>query len=336
MEKVKLSFAGLEIQFIDRDKALKQVEELAEKGTFPVYVIYGPEGCGKTAWLRQAMEILEKEFGYHVIYANPLSEEVGEALRFTPSIKDIVKEVLNTFPDPFSKIVNVAIRIASFVMKRMGRSRIAVLMDDIFQAVGVDKAEIYVKTLLNLIEYPPASYERIVVLVTSSEGVTRERVGRHNWATLYTLWNMPKKGFEELYNAIPNRKPSFEDVWKATGGNPRYLEELFKAKWSIDRAVEQIALRKSITHAFVRRWREHLEKAIEDPDYLWYGPEEVETLARELIEKNLIIYHLPPRNHDYWIDEPPPEKDLELGIGRYVAWQTPLHREAIRRALQRS
>jgi hypothetical protein len=35
-----------------------------------------------------------------------------------------------------------------------------------------------------------------------------------------------------------------------------------------------------------------------------------------------------------WINEPPPEKDLEIGVGRYVAWQTPLHRKAIRKALQ--
>jgi len=33
--------------------------------------------------------------------------------------------------------------------------------------------------LLNLIEYPPGEYEKIVVLVSSSEGVTRERIGRH-------------------------------------------------------------------------------------------------------------------------------------------------------------
>jgi hypothetical protein len=33
----------------------------------------------------------------------------------------------------------------------------------------------------------------------------------------------------------------------------------------------------------------------------------------------------------FWIDEPPPEKDLELGIGKDVAWQSPLHREAVKR-----
>jgi len=31
--------------------------------------------------------------------------------------------------------------------------------------------------------------------------------------------------------------------------------------------------------------------------------------------------------------KPPPERDLELGVGRRVAWQTPLHREAVRLAL---
>ncbi|MEM1599103.1 MAG: AAA family ATPase, partial [Pyrobaculum sp.] len=36
----------------------------------------------------------------------------------------------------------------------------------------------------------------------------------------------------------------------------------------------------------------------------------------------------------FWVGELPPEKDLELGIGRRVAWQTPLHREAVRRALE--
>jgi hypothetical protein len=36
-----------------------------------------------------------------------------------------------------------------------------------------------------------------------------------------------------------------------------------------------------------------------------------------------------------WIDQPPPQKDLEIGIGKYVAWQTPLHREAVKRTLEK-
>ena len=51
-----------------------------------------------------------------------------------------------------------------------------------------------------------------------------------------------------------------------------------------------------------------------------------------LIEKNLIA-RIWDRDPDAWIDEPPPERDPELGIGKYYAWQTPLHREAVRRIL---
>jgi len=59
--KIKFSFVpGLEIEFVNREGALKQVEELAEKGTrFPI-VVFGPEGCGKTAWLKKSYLYLKR------------------------------------------------------------------------------------------------------------------------------------------------------------------------------------------------------------------------------------------------------------------------------------
>lgn len=48
VERVRLRFADKEVDFVDRETALKQAEELAEYGTYPVYVVYGSEGCGKT------------------------------------------------------------------------------------------------------------------------------------------------------------------------------------------------------------------------------------------------------------------------------------------------
>jgi hypothetical protein len=50
--------------------------------------------------------------------------------------------------------------------------------------------------------------------------------------------------------------------------------------------------------------------------------------------KNLIVYNIYERKQVFWIDQSPPEKDSELGIGKNVAWQTPLHREAVKRALE--
>jgi hypothetical protein len=55
--------------------------------------------------------------------------------------------------------------------------------------------------------------------------------------------------------------------------------------------------------------------------------------VKELIARNLIVYNVYDRDVWLWIDEPPPERDVELGIGKYVAWQTPIHREAVKRAI---
>jgi predicted AAA+ superfamily ATPase len=71
VKRVKLSFVSdVEVEFCDRERALQQVEELARRGTrFPI-VVFGPEGCGKTAWLKQITELL-RELGYEVIYVDP-------------------------------------------------------------------------------------------------------------------------------------------------------------------------------------------------------------------------------------------------------------------------
>jgi hypothetical protein len=58
-----------------------------------------------------------------------------------------------------------------------------------------------------------------------------------------------------------------------------------------------------------------------------------EEFKNELIAKSLIVYDTYYRDPLFWIDEPPPEKDMELGIGKDVAWQSPLHREAVGRAM---
>ncbi|MFP3193627.1 MAG: ATP-binding protein, partial [Thermoproteus sp.] len=72
MERIRLEFApGVETEFTDRDRALAQVAEWAERGTWAPFVIFGPEGCGKTAFLRQAAAAL-RELGYDVFYLHPL------------------------------------------------------------------------------------------------------------------------------------------------------------------------------------------------------------------------------------------------------------------------
>ncbi len=88
MKRVKLEIAlGLETEFVDRDRALVQLAEWAERGTrFPI-VIFGPEGCGKTAFLRQAASGL-RELGYDVFYLHPL-DRVFAAEVDDPDVKSL-------------------------------------------------------------------------------------------------------------------------------------------------------------------------------------------------------------------------------------------------------
>jgi len=53
-----------------------------------------------------------------------------------------------------------------------------------------------------------------------------------------------------------------------------------------------------------------------------------------LTDLNLIVDTIPERDPLLWAGEEPPEKDLGLGIGRRVTWQTPFHREAVKKALK--
>ena len=333
--RVRLRFApGVEVFFADRETAIRQVSELARRGgMFPV-VIYGPEGCGKTAFFRQVFEVL-KAHGYSVVYVSPIAEDRG--LVSTEDLSGVVAEILGEFTSGWvARVAEVVLRIALRAAARV--RRLAVVADDVFQAVGAGRSEILVKQLLNLIEYPPDHVESAVVLIGSSEGVSRWRIGRHGWAEIYSMWNMPREGFRELYTQIPGEKPSFDAVWELTGGNPRILRELYARGWSPERVADAIVDYRRIV-SFVRNLapslRRVLGEAVEDPDALAESVSsaaESGSLIDRMVEMNL-VYEMPQRRDYLWIDTPPPERDPGLGIGKYYAWQTPLHREAVRRAL---
>ena len=333
MRRIRLNLLpGLEVEFADRDGALRQVEDWAREGTRWPIVIFGPEGCGKSAFLRQASVML-RDLGYDVIYVDPLH-------RFFTAhtdVDEIARRLANAASEAFGvaqlKLATSAIDAVKELLARWGKRRVAVLVDEAFQAIGVGKAGIYVKSLLNLIEYPPRSYEGIVAVVATSEGVTRREIGRHRWAHLTPMWNMAKDGFTQLYEAIPGAKPPFEEAWRWTGGNPHMLLELYKSGWNVDRVVKVLIRDKELTSSFIAKWRRWLEVAVEDPETLW-SPDAPEELIKQLVEKNLIVYNMYDRDPYFWIDQPPPERDPDLGIGKNVAWQTPIHREAVRRALE--
>ena len=149
------------------------------------------------------------------------------------------------------------------------------------------------------------------------------------------MWNMGRKGFEELYEKIPGTKPNFDEVWRLTGGNPDILRKLYLSGWSADVVIGKLIELKKLDNfvsSLSNNERKWLYEAVEDPDTL-YTRERI-PLLHKLVELNLIVDEIGFRDPLFWVDEPPPERDLELGIGRLAAWQTPLHREAIRRLLK--
>jgi Archaeal ATPase. len=230
---------GVETEFVDRDRALAQVVEWAQRGTrFPV-VIFGPEGCGKTAFLRQAAFGL-RELGYDVFYLHPLDKvfaaEVDDADVKTLFV-DLVRKTLED--ERWGRLALAVFDLTREILKKR-RRKIAIVADDVFQAIGLDKAAAYVKGLLNMIEHPVYRYENIVVLVATSEGVSRREIGRHFWAELRPMWNMPQGGFQQLYDKMPEPKPPFEDVWRWTGGNPRMLGRLYSSGWAVGRVAEDV------------------------------------------------------------------------------------------------
>jgi len=77
------------------------------------------------------------------------------------------------------------------------------------------------------------------------------------------------------------------------------------------------APRSSFVRSLGREVRELLWRAVEDPDSL-LSPEGVPLLER-LIDINVLIDSITYRDPPLWIDQPPPERDLELGIGKHAA-----------------
>jgi len=144
---------------------------------------------------------------------------------------------------------------------------------------------------------------------------------------------MNRGDFEKLYDSIPKPKPGFDEVWRLTGGNPGALSSLYRARWNVDLVVGSLVERRvyRLISSLKMEELEGLRRALDDPDVLY--EESLSSLLRKLVEYNMVVDGLYSRDERLWVDAPPPERDPVVGVGRRVAWQTPLHREAVRRAL---
>jgi hypothetical protein len=208
------------------------------------------------------------------------------------------------------------------------------VVDDVVQALGVDRVEWYVKWLHSLqwsvIEnYSPKAFN---VIVTTSEGVSLNRVLRHRHATIKMLWNLDWRAFRELYNQLsPPEGLDYEIVWRTLGGNPGKLVELANIQnWSLESLVHHYRerLKHIVSRVRAEGLEELLEMALEDPNSISEVRDpRIVTLVSILVESNLLtpmIMSLGGR----------PEESLELGVGRNYSWQTPMYRDVLRELLK--
>ena len=127
----------MEVEFADRGRAIKQVEDFAEKGTRYPIIVFGPEGCGKTAWLKQSIEVLRR-YGYDAIYIDPLHKKF---IAYT-DVEDVVKRLANATAEV--KLATLAIDVVKELIGIWRRKYVAILVDEVFQVIGIEKAGMYV------------------------------------------------------------------------------------------------------------------------------------------------------------------------------------------------
>jgi len=83
-----------------------------------------------------------------VVYLDPLAGVVDRALRVSLKIRGIVLDVLRSVGGSMAMLVEAVVRVAELVIERIRFARLALLLDDVLQVIGLDRVEAYVKSLL--------------------------------------------------------------------------------------------------------------------------------------------------------------------------------------------
>lgn len=335
------------IRFIDRVKELKALNEYCSRFRATPLYIYGPEGCGKTRLLREFTRRFNDFFMDGVaVYVDALEDrDIRKALASSLPI-DVLNIGLEASMDllqqsiplgqALSRSISLIIdKIAEKVFRKSLKDKyILITVDDVVRSIGLGKVEYYTKWLYEVMwrleeEYKPKA---INLIATTSEGVSLNLITRHRHVGVNFIWNLDKESFKELfYELKPPSNIYFEDVWRILGGNPGKLIELMgRYYWEIDKMVFDYVWRaKGIIKRIIEEGlREELAIAIEDPDSIMGKPtRNMAKVENILVEANMLIRVGIPL--DYSEIKP----DLEIGLGREYAWQTPLYREALRKAL---
>ncbi|RLE57230.1 MAG: hypothetical protein DRJ40_02645 [Thermoprotei archaeon] len=334
-----------EPKFVDREYELKTLEELSRRDLPTPLYIYGPEGCGKTRLLREFIT----NFNGIGIYIDTLErtniEKVLTVNLAIPELREyivsIAKEYLGNIGLILAQKLYTVLEKIATKYKLKGKN-LVIAVDDVTQVLGIHEIERYMKWLYEAItkikqEYRP---ESILILVTTSEGQSLQRIIRHTYTKVNLLWNLPKEAFTQLANQLqPPDRDTVEKTWELTGGNPRRLIEIAKwYRWNIDQWLEDLKenIRDVAKTAIKLNLVEELIKVIENPDNIdVVTTEKMERLYKILLERNLVIYTGIPLLQSWTTKQRHLTPNTKLGIGRYYSWQIPAYKYALKQLLQK-
>ena len=317
--------------FIDREYEMKWVLEWFKKGFYPIMVVYGPEGCGKTRLLLESINRVRESSEYFVLYINALEErDPSRAFYGSDSVLDIILNITKGLSGVGAEVARALSYWFKKLVTRIGvrGKHVVIVVDDVVKAIGLDYIDVYCKKLLDLMEelysYNP---ESVTVVVTTSEGLSRERLLKHRWATEYLLWNLGREEARALLESLGAPSEKLDEIILYTGGNPRAIIELWRLSWDIRVWTRKyIEIARTILSKLGDNEISYIEEIISDPDKMSSIPS---SLYRLLLEYNIVI-ELPIR--DLRIAGKP-EQDRELGIGEYYAFQLPVYMHVFKELL---
>ncbi len=318
------------IPFIDRSEELSILMRYAEVGHYPIFFIFGPEGCGKTRLLKEFIKYLKSREDYLVTYLDALeSSSVEEAL---VGPKELLELAISTTSSVIGESVgSVLAKLLPHLIRRVFGSlvkgkHVVIAVDDVARPLGTHLVETYTKKLLDLTEWLLSrGATSVLVIATSSEGSTYEYLYRHNYVNIQTLWNLSEGASYELLKVLKAPEELWRTIHRYSGGNPRTIIELSTLSWSKEEHLRRLKRRYGpVLQRVIVKYSTHLKEALEDIDTLINYPE----LTKVLIDANLVT----PITRPCLGTTPPISK--ELGIGRYYAWKIPAYRELLKEILE--
>ncbi|MDK6029358.1 ATP-binding protein [Ignisphaera sp. 4213-co] len=195
------------VSFVDGEKEFSQLREVVFRGTVFPFVIYGPEGCGKTSLLRFVARELRSYGDTVVVYVDALEGFDVEKALFS-SHREIIDFVQNLISVPLgASIARAVMRVVSRFAQGVGieNRNVVVILDDVYR---------YTKSLYEWIGYLHEKYRvsNTAIVLTTSEGISKRILSKHTYVSIHMMWNLPRRGFEEFVEQL-NPHIDVEEIW---------------------------------------------------------------------------------------------------------------------------